>query len=177
MLGVRAPSEGQVKVLGRAPNDPQVRRQLGYLPENVTFYPQLSGRETLRHFARLKGAALSQVDELLEQVGLHHEGGVVGLGKVGQTRQRGGNANFQLVAPYLRGFRHFLLLHGIHARQPADRLLIKRHNALAVLTALILAFDIAQQIGEPVAEYFLASCIHIQNYRHQPLCFGKTDYL
>ena len=41
-------------MLGRAPNDPQVRRQLGYLPENVTFYPQLSGRETLRHFARLR---------------------------------------------------------------------------------------------------------------------------
>ncbi|KKJ94550.1 copper ABC transporter ATP-binding protein [Stutzerimonas stutzeri] len=72
ILGLLAPSEGQVKVLGRALNDPQVRRQLGYLPENVTFYPQLSGRETLRHFARLKGAALSQVDELLEQVGLAH---------------------------------------------------------------------------------------------------------
>jgi Cu-processing system ATP-binding protein len=72
ILGLLAPSEGQVKVLGRAPNDPQVRRQLGYLPENVTFYPQLSGRETLRHFARLKGAALTQVDELFEQVGLAH---------------------------------------------------------------------------------------------------------
>ncbi|MCQ4245436.1 copper ABC transporter ATP-binding protein [Stutzerimonas decontaminans] len=72
ILGLLAPSEGQVNVLGRAPNDPQVRRQLGYLPENVTFYPQLSGRETLRHFARLKGAALTQVDELLEQVGLAH---------------------------------------------------------------------------------------------------------
>ncbi|MCW3149767.1 ABC transporter ATP-binding protein [Stutzerimonas stutzeri] len=72
ILGLLAPSEGQVRVLGREPNDPQVRRQLGYLPENVTFYPQLSGRETLRHFARLKGAAPKQVDELLEQVGLAH---------------------------------------------------------------------------------------------------------
>ncbi|WP_417775535.1 ABC transporter ATP-binding protein [Stutzerimonas xanthomarina] len=72
ILGLLSPSEGQVRVLGRAPHDPEVRRQLGYLPENVTFYPQLSGRETLRHFARLKGASLSQVDELLEQVGLSH---------------------------------------------------------------------------------------------------------
>ena len=70
ILGLLAPSEGQVRVLGRQPADPAVRRQLGYLPENVTFYPQLSGRETLRHFARLKGAALGQVDDLLEQVGL-----------------------------------------------------------------------------------------------------------
>lgn len=72
ILGLLAPTEGSVRVLGRAPNDPDVRRQLGYLPENVTFYPQLSGRETLRHFARLKGAALKQVEELLEQVGLAH---------------------------------------------------------------------------------------------------------
>lgn len=72
ILGLLAPSEGRVSVLGRQPADPEVRRQLGYLPENVTFYPQLSGRETLRHFARLKGAAVQQVDELLEQVGLAH---------------------------------------------------------------------------------------------------------
>ncbi|QGZ32439.1 ABC transporter ATP-binding protein [Stutzerimonas stutzeri] len=72
ILGLLAPSEGSVQVLGAQPTDPAVRRQLGYLPENVTFYPQLSGRETLRHFARLKRAPLKQVDELLEQVGLGH---------------------------------------------------------------------------------------------------------
>lgn len=70
ILGLLNPSEGKVQVLGGAPNDAHVRRLLGYLPENVTFYPQLSGRETLCHFARLKGASLHQVDELLEQVGL-----------------------------------------------------------------------------------------------------------
>lgn len=70
ILGLLQPSEGRVTVLGRQPNDPEVRRQLGYLPENVIFYPQLSGRETLRHFARIKSASLSQVDQLLEQVGL-----------------------------------------------------------------------------------------------------------
>ncbi|MCC3263070.1 ATP-binding cassette domain-containing protein, partial [Paenibacillus polymyxa] len=64
------PDEGQVRVFGRAADDPAVRRQLGFLPENVTFYPQLTGRETLRHFARLKGAAPAEVDALLEQVGL-----------------------------------------------------------------------------------------------------------
>lgn len=70
ILGLLQASRGRVQVLGRSPNDSVVRRQLGYLPENVTFYAQLSGRETLRHFARLKGAALGQVDDLLEQVGL-----------------------------------------------------------------------------------------------------------
>ncbi|VVO21389.1 ABC transporter ATP-binding protein [Pseudomonas fluorescens] len=70
ILGLLKASAGQVRVLGCRPAQTEVRRQLGYLPENVTFYPQLSGRETLRYFARLKGAALSQVSELLEQVGL-----------------------------------------------------------------------------------------------------------
>lgn len=72
ILGLLNPSEGSVRVLGQAPNDAAVRRQLGYLPENVMFYPQLTGRETLHHFARIKGAALQQANELLEQVGLAH---------------------------------------------------------------------------------------------------------
>ena len=70
ILGLLSPTKGRVRVLGRQPHDVEVRRRLGYLPENVSFYPQLTGRETLRHFARLKGAAVSQVGTLLEQVGL-----------------------------------------------------------------------------------------------------------
>ncbi|WP_084380319.1 ABC transporter ATP-binding protein [Pseudomonas mucidolens] len=70
VLGLLQPSRGQVRVFGRAPSDPQVRQVLGYLPENVTFYPQLSGLETLQHFARLKGASTAQVNALLEEVGL-----------------------------------------------------------------------------------------------------------
>nr|BFE97424.1 hypothetical protein GCM10020185_79600 [Pseudomonas brassicacearum subsp. brassicacearum] len=70
ILGLLRASEGQVRVFGRAPSDPSVRQMLGYLPENVMFYPQLSGLETLRHFARLKGATPEQVQRLLEEVGL-----------------------------------------------------------------------------------------------------------
>ncbi|CAD0265613.1 Copper transport ATP-binding protein NosF [Pseudomonas veronii 1YdBTEX2] len=70
VLGLLRASAGEVRVFGRAPSDPHVRRWLGYLPENVTFYAQLSGVETLRHFARLKGAPMHQVDSLLDDVGL-----------------------------------------------------------------------------------------------------------
>ncbi len=70
ILGLLQATTGQVKVLGGTPGDSDIRRQIGFLPENVTFYPQLTGRETLLHFARLKGAAMQQVDDLLEQVGL-----------------------------------------------------------------------------------------------------------
>lgn len=70
ILGLLQASSGDVRVLGGTPGDSDVRRQIGFLPENVMFYPQLTGRETLQHFARLKSASKQQVDELLEQVGL-----------------------------------------------------------------------------------------------------------
>ncbi|GAA0348449.1 ABC transporter ATP-binding protein [Bowmanella denitrificans] len=72
ILGLLQPSQGQVRVFGDSPRTVQVRQQIGYLPENVAFYPQLTGFETLRHFARLKSAPLSQVETLLDQVGLQH---------------------------------------------------------------------------------------------------------
>lgn len=70
ILGLLQATTGTVRVLGGTPGDSDIRRKIGFLPENVTFYPQLSGRETLLHFARLKSAEVRQVDELLEQVGL-----------------------------------------------------------------------------------------------------------
>ncbi len=70
ILGLMQPSQGTLSVLGGHAGDPQVAQHIGYLPENVMFYPQLTGREILNHFARLKGASLRQVPELLKQVGL-----------------------------------------------------------------------------------------------------------
>ncbi|MFO7594182.1 MAG: ABC transporter ATP-binding protein [Pseudomonadota bacterium] len=72
-MGVIAPTGGGVQVLGENPvgyASDRLRRSLGYLPENVSFYRQLTGREVLNYFARLKGVAVSEVGELLERVGL-----------------------------------------------------------------------------------------------------------
>ncbi|MBB3190317.1 ABC transporter ATP-binding protein [Halomonas cerina] len=73
ILGLISPSAGRVTVLGGAPDGVHaatLRRRLGYLPENVSFYDQLSGREVLDYLARLKRGNRRQVDELLERVGL-----------------------------------------------------------------------------------------------------------
>ncbi len=75
ILGLLSPSAGRVTVLGGAPDGAHaetLRRRLGYLPENVSFYEQLSGREVLDYFARLKRVDRRQVDERLDQVGLSH---------------------------------------------------------------------------------------------------------
>nr|WP_298413782.1 ABC transporter ATP-binding protein [uncultured Halomonas sp.] len=73
ILGLIAPSEGELRVFGAAPQGSaanQLRQRLGFLPENVGFYEQLSGREVLDYFARLKRVDRHQIDDLLEQVGL-----------------------------------------------------------------------------------------------------------
>lgn len=101
ILGLLQASAGRVSVLGRDPRATDVRRQLGYLPENVTFYPQLSGRETLRHFARLKRAPLAQADDLLEQVGLGHAAGHRLKTYSKGMRQRLGLAQAVLGEPHL----------------------------------------------------------------------------
>lgn len=73
ILGVLAPSAGRVEVLGENPRGraaEHLRLKLGYLPENVSFYDNLSGQEVLRYFARLKRIPVVQADRLLERVGL-----------------------------------------------------------------------------------------------------------
>lgn len=73
ILGLSRPTAGQVLVFGEDParhGARDLRRRLGYLPENVSFYGQLSGREVLRYFGRLKGVGGRQCDDALDRVGL-----------------------------------------------------------------------------------------------------------
>lgn len=75
MLGLIAPSAGEVLVDGtsvRGRHFRAARRHIGYLPENVVLYDNLSGLETLRFFARLKGAPSAQCEPTLARVGLAH---------------------------------------------------------------------------------------------------------
>lgn len=73
ILGLITPSTGQVQVFARDPHGrdaTQLRFQIGFLPEHVSFYEQLSGREILVYFARLKRLNTGCLHDLLERVGL-----------------------------------------------------------------------------------------------------------
>jgi Cu-processing system ATP-binding protein len=75
MLGLERPTSGTIEVEGEAVNGPRfrdVRRRIGFMPESASLYPNLTGFETLRFFARLKGADAAQCTRLLERVGLTH---------------------------------------------------------------------------------------------------------
>jgi len=52
----------------------RVRRRIGYLPENAALRDNLSGLETLKFFARLKGLDTAGCAALLTKVGLEHAG-------------------------------------------------------------------------------------------------------
>jgi ABC-2 type transport system ATP-binding protein len=76
MLGLTEPASGSVRVLGFNPTrEPlKVKRQVGYLPERVGFYENLTARENLRFIADLNGISYSEsnqrAEEVLEMVGL-----------------------------------------------------------------------------------------------------------
>jgi Cu-processing system ATP-binding protein len=72
MLGLIRPTGGSVEVLGDNPAAGEFagRRQLGYLPENVSFDSALTGRETQAFYARLKRQPVAKALDLLESVGL-----------------------------------------------------------------------------------------------------------
>ena len=75
MLGLIPLTAGEIRIDGApVPGSDfrAVRRQLGYLPENVVLYDNLTGIETLYFFARLKGVSPAQNAALLERVGLMH---------------------------------------------------------------------------------------------------------
>ena len=104
MLGLERASSGQILVDG-VPVEGRgfraVRRRLGYLPENVVLYDNLTGLETLRFFARLKAVPANACARTLDRVGLGHAGGR----RVGEyskgMRQRLGIAQALLGRPRL----------------------------------------------------------------------------
>jgi ABC-2 type transport system ATP-binding protein len=76
LLGLTEPSKGEAKVCGFNPiREPlKVKRLVGYLPENVGFYRDMTARENLQYVARLNKipdkTTPEKVDEALEIVGL-----------------------------------------------------------------------------------------------------------
>jgi ABC-2 type transport system ATP-binding protein len=105
LLGLTEPSEGHAQVCGFDPTrEPlQVKRQVGYLPESVGFYNDLTGRENLLYMASLnkisRSAAEHKAAEFLEMVDL----------KVAAN---------QLVGQYSRGMKQRLGLAEVLMKDP-----------------------------------------------------------
>jgi ABC-2 type transport system ATP-binding protein len=76
LLGLTEPSAGSVQVLGLNPaRQPlSVKARVGYLPDSVGFYDNLSARENLIYIAKLNGLPRAEsrqrIDEAIERMGL-----------------------------------------------------------------------------------------------------------
>ncbi len=77
-LGLLTRSEGGVSVLGCDPSSAgfsATKRRIGFLPEQAMFQGPLTGKETMRFYARLKGADVRSNDGILDRVHLSDAAG------------------------------------------------------------------------------------------------------
>ena len=70
LLGITFPTSGQGYVMGRPLNEYNIKKKIGYLPENHRYPSYLTGGEVLKFFGRLSGlegtTLNKKIDELLE---------------------------------------------------------------------------------------------------------------
>jgi ABC-2 type transport system ATP-binding protein len=71
LLDQLRPTSGQAHVLGLDTRERslEIRRQIGYVPGDLSLYPKLTGKQTIDYFARLRGGVdMAYVDELAERL-------------------------------------------------------------------------------------------------------------
>jgi ABC-2 type transport system ATP-binding protein len=80
LMGLVFPSGGSARLLGKLWTDPEVKAQIGFLPEQPYFYDHLTAHELLNYYAQLSGVPARErsrrVDATLQRVGLKDVYGV-----------------------------------------------------------------------------------------------------
>ena len=104
-LGLTEPTQGRALIDGFdcSRQSMQVKRITGYLPDNVGFYSDLTGRENLRFTARLNGIPEKEIDPLIDGL----------LEKVGMTY-----AADQKTGTYSKGMRQRLGIADVMIKDP-----------------------------------------------------------
>ncbi len=117
LLGLTEPTSGHAEVAGFNPlREPlEVKRRVGYLPDQVGFYDGLSARDNLAYTGRLGGLSRREIDERFTAAIDR-----VGLGDVGLAR----------VATFSQGMRQRLGLAEILMKRPSVAILDEPTTAL-----------------------------------------------
>jgi ABC-2 type transport system ATP-binding protein len=80
LMGLVFPTAGSARILGRDWTDPDIKAQIGFLPEHPYFYDYLTAHELLSYYAQLSGVPAKQrtqrIEEVLQRVGLKDVKGV-----------------------------------------------------------------------------------------------------
>jgi ABC-2 type transport system ATP-binding protein len=79
LMGLVYPTAGSARILGMEINDPRVKVQIGFLPEQPYFYDYLTARELLDYYGQLSGVPAKErpqkIREMLDLVGLRDASG------------------------------------------------------------------------------------------------------
>src|SRR6266571_3808015 len=74
LMGLVFPTAGTARLLGHEWTDPEVKAQIGFLPEQPYFYDYLTAHELLEYYGQLSGVPAKgrrqRVEQVLQQVGL-----------------------------------------------------------------------------------------------------------
>jgi ABC-2 type transport system ATP-binding protein len=74
LMGLVSPTAGTARILGKDWTDPEVKAQIGFLPEQPYFYDYLTAHELLDYYGQLSGVPAkdrkNRVEEVLQRVGL-----------------------------------------------------------------------------------------------------------
>jgi len=74
LMGLVFPTAGTARILGKDWTDPEVKAQIGFLPEQPYFYDYLTAHELLNYYGQLSGVPAkdrkNRVEEVLQRVGL-----------------------------------------------------------------------------------------------------------
>ncbi len=80
LMGLVFPTSGLARLLGRDWTDPEVKAQIGFLPEQPYFYDYLTAHELLDYYGQLSGVPgkdrKRRIDEVLQRVDLTDVNGV-----------------------------------------------------------------------------------------------------
>src|ERR1700736_4854636 len=80
LMGLVFPTAGTARILGHEWTDPEVKAQIGFLPEQPYFYDYLTAHELLDYYGQLSGVPgkdrRHRVEEVLQRVGLTDVKGV-----------------------------------------------------------------------------------------------------
>jgi ABC-2 type transport system ATP-binding protein len=80
LMGLVFPTAGTARILGKNWTDPDVKAQIGFLPEQPYFYDYLTAHELLDYYGQLSGMAGKdrkfKIDQMLQRVGLTDVKGV-----------------------------------------------------------------------------------------------------
>jgi ABC-2 type transport system ATP-binding protein len=73
-MGLVFPTAGSARILGQEWTDPEVKAQIGFLPEQPYFYDHLTAHELLNYYGQLSGVPAKErsrrVESTLQRVGL-----------------------------------------------------------------------------------------------------------